>query len=454
MQPYFRLEENEQQAYWYLLNLHFAPARAAIGRIPENNLARLYLENWADVLQMLSSQDKKLYVSLLHLREQRLQAIERSNRQSAYYLFLQAEIRLQWALAQAVFEEPLAAVWNIRKAFLLLEENSGKYPDFEGNRKSLGVLQILFGAVPPQYEWLLNLWGLSGNTAKGFALLQEVAAGKSAYAPEAQLWLALLKSQLEGKLSEKDAEGLLHGKWIMAAAFRKSGNGSKALQLLADLPADAPSLLCWEKATALMNAGYYGEALQWLDLFEQRHGGPDLRKDAQLKRFWCLWLQNRDAEAAAALAKIAQTGRTHTETDRNAAYFAAQPLPDKRLVQARLFADGGYFDDSEKILQSINLQKLEKVGRCEFYYRKARNAHQLGKWQAAIHNYEQCLQQAGGAAWYFLPNAALQLGLLYQRQGETEKARRALTRAMAYRQHPYKKSIDRKAKAALQTLER
>lgn len=414
----------------------------------------MYLENWVDVLEMVSNQDKALYINKLHLREKRLSLIERSHKDSPFYLFLQAEIRLQWALAQAVFDEPLAAAWNIRKAFQLLEANSRLYPDFVGNRKSLGVLQVLFGTVPTQYEWLLSLWGLSGDVSKGFQMLSEVAAGSSSYAAEAKLWQAWLQTQL-GYAAGEPATAT-HGKWIIAAAFRKSGNSEKALQLLHDLPADAPSLLCWEKATALLNSGNYREALEWLDLFEKKHRGTDLLKDAQLKRFWCYWLQNHDTEAMAALSKIATTGRTQTEADKNAAYFAAQrPLPDKRLIKARLLTDGGYFERSMNIIQQIDIQELDKINRCELYYRSARNAHRLNNLPEALLNYEQCLTQAGGAVWYFLPNAALQAGIIYRDyRRDTKKARYYLSRALDYQQHPYKASIDRKAKAALKSLTR
>jgi hypothetical protein len=451
--PYFYWGDVEQNAYSHLLNLRFSSARVAIESIPDKNLVRVYLENWIDVLEIIGNQDKNLYANKLHLREKRLELIERSHKNSPFHLFLQAEIRLQWALAQAVFDEPLAAAWNIRKAFQLLESNSQLYPDFEGNRKSLGVLQILFGTVPAQYEWLLSLWGLSGSVSKGFQMLSEVAAGSSPYAAEAQLWQVWLKTLLGDEVGENVAT---HGKWIIAAALRKSGNSEKALQLLHDLPTDAPSLLCWEKATALLNSGNYREALEWLHLFEKKHRGTDLLKDAQLKRFWCYWLQNQDTEAMAALRKISTTGRTKTDADKNAAYFAAQrPLPDKRLIQARLLTDGGYFERSADLIQQIDIQALDRMNRCELYYRRARNAHRLDNLPEALMNYEQCLTQAGGAAWYFLPNAALQAGIIYRDyQKDTKKARYYFNRALDYQQHPYKASIDRKAKAALKSLAR
>lgn len=452
--PYFRFETAERQIYWQLLNFRFAAARSAVKRIPADNLIRIYLENWADVLEIIGNLDKKLYESKVPLREERLRQIARSDKNSPYHLFLQAEIRLQWALAQAVFEEPLSAALNIRKAFQLLHANAALYPGFEGNRKSLGVLQVVLGSVPPQYEWLLSLWGLSGDAAKGFRLLSEVAAGNSPYAPEARIWLLLLKSR-NGEEPPPIPADTYPGKWLWAVAFRKAGNGEKALQLFSDLPADAPSLLCLEKATALLNSGNCEEALRWLDLFEDKHRGEDLLKDAQLKRFWCFWLQNREPEARAALQKLKNTGRTRTEADKNAAYFAAlNPLPDKRLVKARLLTDGGYTEASDKILQTVDLRLLNQSDRCEYRYRLARNAHRAGKLAEALLHYEACLQQAADAEFYFLANAALQAGIICRdyRQ-DKEKARRYFFQAMKYQRHPYKKSIDRKAKEALASLD-
>ncbi|MCS7018991.1 MAG: hypothetical protein RMJ87_00440 [Cytophagales bacterium] len=455
VQPYFRFETTEQQAYWQLLNMRFANARVAIQQIPEQNLIRIYLENWADVLEMIGNQDEGLYLSKLSLREERLRRLQQGNPQSPYHLFLQAEVRLQWALAQVVFDEPLAAAWNIRKAFHLLQANSQLYPEFEGNHKSLGILQVLFGAVPAQYEWLLSLWGLSGSTAKGFAMLTNVATGNSVYAPEAQLWLVLLKSQLESTpILQVSNSPHQPGKWLLATAYRKIGNSSMALRLLQDLPTDAPSLLCWEKATALLNSGHYREALQWLELFENKHKGADLLKDAQLKRFWCYWLQNCNEEAMVALQKVTRAGRTRTEADKHAAYWAAlRPLPDRRLLQARLLTDGGYVESAGEVLQAINPQTLSLPDLCEYYYRLARNAHRAGNWSQAIAYYETCLVKARGAAFYFLPSAALQAGIISKHyQKDLSKARYYLHRALEYRQHPYKKSIDRKAKEILTTL--
>lgn len=454
-QPYCTFEAAERQAYCHLLNLQLSQARASIYRIPSENLLRLYLENWAEVLEVAANQDKVLYANYVQKKDQRLQSLKKHLAGSPYQLFLQAEITLQWALAQIVCGELWSAAWNVRHAFGLLEQNYQLFPSFEGTLKSLGVLKILLGVVPAQYKWLLSLWGVSGNLTEGFDMLQQAANGTSPFAWEARLWLFVLHVHLKETVPAISIDNHFVGKWIVAAAFRKAGNSSKALELLKDLPSDAPAWLCWEKATALMYSGSYQEALYWLDLFEKRHRGADLRKDARLKRFWCLWLLDQHAQAQSALESIATLGRLQTEADRHAAYFATlRPLPDKRLLQARLFTDGGYLEKSEQVLKSVNWHDLDAMNRSEFFYRLARNAHRGEQWQKAIFYYHQCLAQAKGASWYFLPNAALQLGYLYRDcQKDCQKARFYFQQALQYQHHPYKKSIERKAVLALAQLE-
>lgn len=53
---------------------------------------------------------------------------------SPYYLFTQAEVNLQWAALSIKFGEYLNSIFEIRKAYKLLEENQNKFPDFKANK--------------------------------------------------------------------------------------------------------------------------------------------------------------------------------------------------------------------------------------------------------------------------------------------------------------------------------
>src|SRR5205814_571915 len=89
-------------------------------------------------------------------KEVRLVTLTEGDLGSPYYLFVQAEINLQWAAADIKFGEYLNAIFEIRRAFKLLEENQQKFPAFSPNKKSLGVLYALLGSVPDKYKWGLT----------------------------------------------------------------------------------------------------------------------------------------------------------------------------------------------------------------------------------------------------------------------------------------------------------
>jgi len=57
-------------------------------------------------------------------------------------------------------------------------------------------------------------------------------------------------------------------------------------------------------------------------------------------------------------------------------------------------------------------------------------------------------------SWYFAPNSALQLGYIFRDQADAIEARQYFEKALSYKKHVYKNSIDNKARSALASLER
>ena len=86
-------------------------------------------------------------------------------------------------------------------------------------------------------------------------------------------------------------------------------------------------------------------------------------------------------------------------------------------------------------------------------YRRARAYHGLGQLDSARRYYARTIALARGQApYYFAPQAALQLGYLYQASGQKELARTYFQQALHYPKHEYKNSTDMKAKVALAEL--
>jgi tetratricopeptide (TPR) repeat protein len=70
----------------------------------------------------------------------------------------------------------------------------------------------------------------------------------------------------------------------------------------------------------------------------------------------------------------------------------------------------------------------------------------------AIPYLERTIRLSEGSTHYIGASAALQLGYLYRDQGRPQKASEYFKKAMQYKKHEYKNSIDNKARAALTEL--
>jgi tetratricopeptide (TPR) repeat protein len=122
-------------------------------------------------------------------------------------------------------------------------------------------------------------------------------------------------------------------------------------------------------------------------------------------------------------------------------------------LKARLFTDGGYYDQAASALKSIAPGELKLAKeQTEFYYRKARLAHKTNDIASAKTFYLQSITMTKDNPWYFAPNSALQLGYIAQEQKDYVAAKKYFEQALSYKKHEYKDGIDSKAKAGLEQI--
>jgi tetratricopeptide (TPR) repeat protein len=142
------------------------------------------------------------------------------------------------------------------------------------------------------------------------------------------------------------------------------------------------------------------------------------------------------------------------EEDNYAQRFFDDRVPLNRLLtRARLQIDGGYYREA---LSTLNLFRgtpgTPRHDQLEEPYRRARAWHLLGRPDSARLFYARTIARAGNAPYYFAPQAALQLGYLYQAEGQRNTAKVYFQKALSYPRHEYKNSTDTKAKLALKEL--
>lgn len=465
----FRFTKNTEKAYEEFLKLKVSSGSQYLDIARKENPSDGipdYLENYLDIILILLSDNERLYKDKLNASESRLKKISRMDNKSPYYLFCQAEIKIQWAFVRLRFGEEFTAMWELRQAYKMLEENKRKFPDFIPQKKSLGMLNILIGSIPDKYTWVTNLAGMKGNITEGLRLLDEVIISGNIFSKEA----ALLKLIAENYILSKDhkdtgamerfykanPDNLLMC-FLYASMLLKESEGEKALALLRDRPAAGyPPFPYLDLMTgdAFMQKGLYKKARFYYASFINSCQGKNFIKDAYYKLFLSYWLYNEDTTAMPYLDKVISFGQARFDSDKYADAFARRKdFPDRLIMKARLYTDGGYYPEALDALRCFRDQ-LSSVTKdnIEYYYRLGRLFHKTGDLPAALDNYLKTIEQSGQSNYYFAPNACLQCGYIYRTKNEKDKAIFYFEKAMSYKNHEYKNSIDTKAKAAINEL--
>lgn len=461
----FAFDENRLEAYRLALNLQ--PAEAFQKLPDESSIESAYVASLAEAVELLITEDNSKFTEYEGRFQKRVDKNLKGSPRD--YQFLQAEIRLQWAFVYLKFGHELDAALNLRQAYQIAVACKEKYPDYLPIRKTMGLLQVIVGTVPDKYDWVLSLLNMSGSVTGGLADLNAIATSDNVFAHESKILFALVEGFILSRpesafdhmqqilATEKDNNRLLL--FFAASIALKDSKNDIALEMLEGLATVKKGIPIhyaeYLRGEAFLHKGEYLNAIASYRWFIANQNGQNYIKDAFYKIGLCYLLHGNLNDALAFFKDARKKGKESTEADRSAAHsLSEKELPNIELLRARYLTDGGYYRDAEKILAGVNAADLTmKKDQAEYAYRRARLAHKMGR-PEAIEFYHQTIDLTGQDNWYFAPNACLQLGYLYQSQQKIKEAEEFFQRALAYRHHEYKNSIDSKARSALTQLGR
>ncbi len=298
--------------------------------------------------------------------------------------------------------------------------------------------------------------------------LRRAATQPNDFQLEARLILALLEETYYKKpaaalslmetLRRQQPDNLLVS-YLLVSQLKKQHRTDEALAAFRARPTGPGYLplpyLHHMAADLLLYQGQYAASRRENALFLQGYAGQHYRKDAWFKRYLAAWLGGDAAAAAQYRRRIGSGGRTILEEDNYAQRFFEdrQPL-NPTLTRARLQIDGGYYRPALATLDQFRPTAATPLrDQLESTYRRARALHLLGRPDSARALYAQTVARAGDAPYYYAPQSALQLGYLYQAEGQLNTAKAYFRKALSYPKHEYKNSTDTKAKLALAELE-
>lgn len=401
--------------------------------------------------------------------EKRIETLKKITPATEMSMFALAELRLQWAFVYLKFGHDFTAAWNVRQAHVITQECRVKFPSAIPIQKTSGVLEVLLGSVPEKYQWILGILGMKGSVEFGLDQLRHVEQQGGALAFEATL-LTLLIDGFILQQTDTAVAGIeyLHFQhpqnrlllFLGASLAIKNSMSEMAMNLLEKLKRDQTGLPVqygnYLLGEVYLHQGNYAKSIQAYQTFIDRYEGINYRKDAYYKIGICYWLDSQPELAKKNFESARTTGREVTEADK----YASRALSDARwpnikLARVRYSTDGGYYNDALKVIKTIQKEELTSTKELtEYHYRYARLYHKTNQLDDAKKFYIQSIELSGQEIWYFAPNACLQLGYIFAAEDNPDEARKYFQKALSYKKHEYKNSIDSKAKSGLEHLQK
>lgn len=432
------------------------------------NLLPYFIENYADFLKLYINDNEKLYASITPKFEARLDKLETGNKNSPYYLYTQADIHLQSALCKIKFGDYISAVFEVKKAYSMLLENQKKYPDFKPNKKSIGLLHTIFGAVPDKYKFGAKLLGLKGSIEQGLKELNTVMQDDNfEFKEETVIMYTLLTLHLQKDKSTawnmiENAniplgDNLLNY-FIAATVANNTGKNEKVISILSQKPTSSDYYVFPFLDFLLGNAKLNkldSNADVYIKKFIANNRGRSYQKEAYRKLAWYYLINDNPTMYKKYMQQILLLKDAPTDEDKSAQKEAQQNLlPNKELLKARILFDGAYFDKALVIVNTINQNKLiDTRSQIEYYYRKARIYDELKNTNDAIKYYLLTIQKGEAYDYYFAANACIKLANIFEQQKKKSNAITYYTKAIALDKDEYTNSINAEAKAGLNRLE-
>ena len=448
---------DQQQKYNLLLHLQWEQARL-ISTTQEP--ASLYLQGVSNALELLVNEDPTRFDTYKTAFEDQLDQLRAIQKQSASLLYFETDLCLYWSFVYLKFGHELDAAFQLRKAYQLAALGRKKYPDFAPLLKSHGLLQIIIGSVPEKYNWVLSMMNMTGSIPLGLKELQQASLPSCEVNLEASMVLALVQGyvlqqqdlallQIETILSNERDHPLVS--FIGASIALKNAQAGKAIQLLETLKTTEVPAVHYFLGEAFLYKGDYQKSVEEFLRYIQSFKGENFIKDSHFKIGLCYLLLGETDQATPYFIAAKEKGHENTEADKYAARtLASTDALNTKLFKIRFFTDGGYYELAREAIRTVTPTDLpSKKEQIEFYYRQARLAHKTNQLSAAKLFYEQSISMSADEPWYFAPNACLQTGYILQTEGKAEEAKIYFEKALRYKKHEYKNSIDAKAKSAL-----
>jgi len=329
-------------------------------------------------------------------------------------------------------------------------------------------MQVVAGTIPDGYKWIAGLFGIKGSINKGMALMHTVINSNDGYARlfanEAAFYYSYVMFYVQNQpdkvfqfINQKKFD-LVNNHLLayMAANLAINNKMNEYARNIIQNRNNSPAYLqtpIWNFELAYVQLRHLelADATKNFEYFISHFKGKFYVKDACEKLSWCYYLQGNIEAANKARQMVLKRGNTDTDADKEANKNAKSGRwPNPLLLKARVLNDGGYNDQALTLLQTKNINEFtDATDKLEYTYRTGRIYDDLNKDDAAIKNYLTAISLGISRTEYYASRAALQIGMIYEKQGNKSLAIQYYTKCLEMANHDYKDSIDQKAKSGI-----
>lgn len=474
---HFIFSENCKNAYLNITALEFEKGKQflATEKIQDpNNAMPVLLENYVDFLRVIIGEQEQDYELFKDLKRKRFRAIRSADKDSPYYLYALANLNLHYAFARIRFKDYFTALFEIKRAFHLLERNIEKHPNFLPNYIGFGLLHTMVGSIPKNYKWISWLASMDGTVDQGFNELFMVLE-EAQKNPEYEYLLnetAFFLTFLEMNISsdQANADKLLNTLnketnvqplivFAKLSILKKMARTDEAIKILDEYHQSETSYpfhyLTYLRGLLNLNRLDFSANNYFQKYLDEFKGGSYVKSSYQ-KMAWLALIQGDKLKYKQLISFCKIEGNDNLDGDKQAESEADKKgIPQHDLLKARLLYDGGYFLRSLSILtdSSLIISEFSQTEIAEYYYRIARNHQGLEDFEKANIYFKMAIEKGKDLSDYYAGNSALQLGLIYENLQEYKASKFYYETCLNLDFKTYKRSLDVKAKAGLSRLE-
>lgn len=471
---------NCARAYNLFLSLKLAEGRTLINtelRQNPGNLMAVYLSDYEDCILLLINCDKNDYTRVKDGMESRLRLLAAGNRSSPWYRFCFAGMHLHRAIVSIRFGEQYKAALHFRKSFALLKENKRQFPDFEYNNVIAGLQEAVVGTLPGSYKWLAAVFGIRGSVQKG---TDKLATFVNTHKPSDPLYTETLLYYMYARfylLAEQEqvwqflsgsnfptTDNLLNTfvKANIALDYRKADDAIALLDKASEYNDYGKyPIFQYQRGMAFLTRCDSG-ATYYFNQYLRNNKSDLLIKDTWQKMAFAWHVNDQPQKAALCRSRIRNSGTARIDPDKQANRFAdADSWPDKNLLKARLFIEGGYYTKALEILRSISTDQLTSpADKAEYFFRLghvyqelAANPHSNFHYNDAIEQFRTAMKEGAGRHEQFAARAALHIGKIFEKLKMDTEAIDMYNECLNMPAHDFQNSIDQQAKSGINRIE-